>query len=82
MTEEDYLKSNIKIAEGETKNDKPSQPNPLLEIDDLINSLRAIKKPLLSAPTFTPRNFIDRFQVYNNNLYFYISPSYGWKLIG
>lgn len=49
----------------------------------LLQALRTIKRPVASAPTFTPRTLTDQIQYYDSGgtrrLYLYISG--GWRYV-
>lgn len=90
MNKEDYKKAQQAGEVEEVEQDKP-QEQPQKQEDTtqkfdfapFLEQIKTIRKPVDTAPTFTPRGFLDQFQFYENGgtrrLYVYISPT--WRYV-
>jgi hypothetical protein len=90
MIQEDFKKLQETGQVEEVQEDKPQdqpkpQEKPLGEFDfsALLEQLKVVRKPVSTAPTFTPRGFLDQIQFYESGstrrLYIYISPT--WRYV-
>lgn len=89
MKEED-LKNIEKRGDVEyLKEEKPPSiskaPAPEVNINDLINLLRTVKRYRTTAPTLTPRNFLEQIEIYDDGtdlrLYVWVNQTNGWKSV-
>ncbi len=88
MTFEELQKA---INDGRVKLlDKPQQKPRLQEnspsLDEFIivlSALRKLKQPLTTAPTRTPKNLLEQFEIVDDSgtleLHFWINKTVGWK---
>lgn len=53
------------------------------EYDSIFQMLRTIRRPVSTAPTFIPKNFLEMFQIYENGatirLYVYVNRT--WRYV-
>lgn len=61
------------------------QPVSQDEIQVLFSTLRQLKRPLSSAPTNTPQNLLQQFEIYENGstrrLYFYVTDTWRYTTL-
>lgn len=91
MTEEELKKQKITIIdeeESEQKTSKEQTLNTNHNLNDyvpLLEQLKAIKTYLSAAPTKTPRNLLEQFEIVDNGvnvyLYIYVNKTRGWRSI-
>lgn len=89
MTQDEYkqLMQQGEIAAHAKPTLTQSSPAPLAyQFNDflpLLFELLSPKRPLTSAPTFTPRNLLESFQLYDSGgvrrLYFYVTDA--WRYV-
>lgn len=73
--------------EDVTPQETPSIPlpqtseNPQGDLSRFISLIQTLRKPVSSAPTFIPKNFLEQIQFYENGgtyrVYFYVNKA--WK---
>lgn len=58
---------------------------PLNPSNEIIYNLRTVKRHLTSAPTFTPKNYLEQFQLYDDGvdrrLYIYINGTWRFSAL-
>lgn len=59
------------------------QEKPFTEYDSIFQMLRTVRRPVSTAPTFIPKNFLEMFQIYENGatirLYVYVNRT--WRYV-
>lgn len=90
MKKEDFEKEenagNVEVVQP-AKRQKPLDPNAgkqeLFDIAYILEGLKVTHKPVSVAPTFTPRNFSEQIQIYENGatyrLYIYVNQT--WRYV-
>jgi len=68
------------------ENPQPPQdtsPQAISEFSIVLSALRRVRKNLTSAPTLTPKNFLDQIQFYDDGssrrVYFYVNNT--WRYV-
>lgn len=55
------------------------------EYDSIFQMLRTIRRPVSTAPTFIPKNFLEMFQIYENGatirLYVYVNRTWRYTTL-
>lgn len=59
------------------------QDESLKEYESILQMLRTVRRPVSTAPTFIPKNFLEMFQIYENGatirLYVYVNRT--WRYV-
>jgi len=67
-------------ARGFGKQDKDFK-----EYDSIFQMLRTVRRPVSTAPTFIPKNFLEMFQIYENGatirLYVYVNRTWRYTAL-
>lgn len=91
MTEEDFTKDQkagkIEVVKPKMPEQKPEQTmgerNAMYELAYILEGLKVTHKPIATAPVFTPRNFSEQIQIYENGatvrLYIYVNQT--WRYV-
>lgn len=90
--EKDILQGQqIEIVEDDTSNDNKDLPKPsditfaqgIAPYLSFLEGMRVVKKSIDTAPTFTPKNFFEQIQFYDNagvyRLYLYVNGD--WRYV-
>jgi hypothetical protein len=91
MTQDDYkqlMKQGEIAAHAKLSPQKPSDPPLAYTFEDFLPLLFVLlspKRPLAAAPTFTPRNLLESFQLYDTGgvrrLYFYVTDTWRYTTL-
>lgn len=78
-------KGEAKFVEDEPGQKDQKQPDPLQDFLQVLAALRKPKIHLTSAPTFTPKNFLEQIQFYDDEagsptrrIYIYVNNSWSY----
>ena len=89
MTEAEFnqalAQGDVNFVRPEQQPEEPLQPLSFNEYQSVIEALRRPRRHLTSAPSFTPKSFLDSFQLYddgtNRRLYVYVNGTWRYSTL-
>ena len=78
----DVIEPQTPPAQDQQPKEDPTQT---FDLSNLLGQLRVVKKSISTVPTFTPRNYLEQFQLYKNGttyrLYVYVAGSWRYTTL-